>query len=86
MVLFHLGASLANMQSVPSDRPSICVAALNLHADAAHVGMGRGSSTGVPRANSKMTGPKDNQLLTKLDYLEVGHSGRVCWLAGQPVV
>jgi hypothetical protein len=26
-----------------------------------------------------------NQLLTKLVYLKIGHSGRVCWLLGQPL-
>jgi hypothetical protein len=29
--------------------------------------------------------PKINQYLTKLVYLEIGHSGRVCWLLGQPL-
>ena len=33
---------------------------------------------------SKLSEPKINQLLTKLDYLEIGHWGCVCWLAGQP--
>ena len=31
--------------------------------------MGRGPSKRVPRANSNMTEPNDNFLLTKLDYL-----------------
>jgi hypothetical protein len=35
--------------------------------------------------HSKLSEPKINQFLTKLVYLEFGHSGRVCWLSGQPL-
>jgi len=44
---------------------------------------GRGSRS-TARSPSPFE-PKINQLSTKLVYLEIGHSGRVCWLLGQPL-
>ena len=46
---------------------------------------GRSLPEGAGPRHSKLSEPKINQLLTKLAYLEIGHSGRVCWLSGQPL-
>jgi hypothetical protein len=43
------------------------------------------TSQGAGPRYSKLSEPKINQFLTKLVYLEFGHSGRVCWLSGQPL-
>ena len=71
------------MLTVPGDRPSVWGAPHHLRAGEALVWSRVWANPGASNQHDR---PNDNQLLTKLIYLEPGHSGRVCWLAGQPVV